>query len=411
MPLRASRSNLASAPFQRVMIFFPNALAGVQVSYTCASLADGLARHVQTRIYAHALIKGYRHPLAVPACRPLFTRWGYRYLRRWLRMQPRLEARFENDLRPGDLVWLWPGRIVPTAKRIRARGGRMVVEAINCHQATARRILDDAYRRLGWTPQHGLTDERIRDETTAYALADAVFSPHPCVTASLLENGVPASNIVSTSYGWDPRLMPEAPDRRDRGDAGTVLFVGTVCVRKGAHLLVQAWRDADLSGTLRLVGWVAEEFRGHEREYLSGRGVELVGPVHPRLVGKAMAEADIFAFPTLEESGPQVTYEAASQGLAILTTPMGAGAIVRDGIEGMILDPYDRDGWVNALRTLHKNPDLRRRLGEAARRRAAEFTWKRVAGRRYAQLCEFFDTTKPPLAEEETSSVSRTATG
>jgi glycosyltransferase involved in cell wall biosynthesis len=383
-------------PYARLMAFFPNALAGVQVSYTCASLAEPLAREVETRIYAHALIKGYRHPLAIPALPPAFTRWGYRYLKRWLPLQQRLEQRYLTEIGPEDLGWVWPGRIVPTLQRLSERGVRTVVETINCHQATARRILDDAYRRLGWAPQHGLTDDRIAAENEAYDLADAVFSPHPCATAALIEQGVPEQKIIPTSFGWAPHLMPTSgsPVAARQESSFTALFVGTLCVRKGAHLLVRAWRDAGVTGTLRMIGWMADDFRGREEEYLAAPGVQRVGPIPPDQVGDEMAAADVFAFPTLEESGPQVTYEAASQGMAILTTPMGAGAIIRDGIDGVVLDPYDHDAWVQALRRLHADPDWRRGLGKAAQARADEFTWERVASRRLDALDAHFGTTR-----------------
>jgi glycosyltransferase involved in cell wall biosynthesis len=102
----------------------------------------------------------------------------------------------------------------------------------------------------------------------------------------------------------------------------------------------------------------------------------------------AYRQADIFAFPSLEEGSPLVTYEAMAHGLPILTSPMGAGSIVRDGIDGMIVSPYEHDAWVEALRKLASSPDLRTRFGDAARQRAQEFTWERVADRRAKLMLE-----------------------
>ncbi len=73
-------------------------------------------------------------------------------------------------------------------------------------------------------------------------------------------------------------------------------------------------------------------------------------------------------------------------GKAILTTPMGAGEIIRDGIDGIVLDPYDWPKWVEALRRLACDQVLRQQLGHAAQIRAQEFTWRRVADRRLAHL-------------------------
>jgi glycosyltransferase involved in cell wall biosynthesis len=202
------------------------------------------------------------------------------------------------------------------------------------------------------------------------------------VAASMVENGGPEEKLVATSYGWSPaRFKAERKERR--GEKMTAIFVGTVCVRKGAHLLVEAWREAGVEGRLLLAGRIESPLKA---DRLQGPGVELLG--HTNRVPEWMAESDIFAFPTLEEGGPLVTYEAAAMGMAILTTPMGAGAIVRDGIEGIVLEPQDRAGWADAFRRLASDDGLRRRLGEAARVRAQEFTWDKVAENRLRALKE-----------------------
>jgi glycosyltransferase involved in cell wall biosynthesis len=93
--------------------------------------------------------------------------------------------------------------------------------------------------------------------------------------------------------------------------------------------------------------------------------------------------ADVFAFPTLEEGSPLVSYEAMGIGLPVVTTPMGAGNIIRHGQEGLVIDTRDQDGWVAELQRLAVDAARRRALGEAGRRRAADYTWDKVAGRRY----------------------------
>ena len=95
-------------------------------------------------------------------------------------------------------------------------------------------------------------------------------------------------------------------------------------------------------------------------------------------------EADLFAFPSLEEGSPLVTYEAMAHGLPILTSPMGAGGVVREGIDGLVVSPYEEDAWVEALRKLANSPDLRAKFGVSARKRAKEFTWEKVGQRRAA---------------------------
>jgi glycosyltransferase involved in cell wall biosynthesis len=103
-------------------------------------------------------------------------------------------------------------------------------------------------------------------------------------------------------------------------------------------------------------------------------------------VGAVYRAADLLALPSLHEGSPLVVYEAMACGLPIVTTPMGAGAIVRDGIEGFVLDPYDVRGWGERLRLLTSDVGLRLRMGRAARERVQDFTWQAVGARRRALL-------------------------
>ncbi len=72
----------------------------------------------------------------------------------------------------------------------------------------------------------------------------------------------------------------------------------------------------------------------------------------------------------------------------MLMSPMGAGGVVRDGIDGIVLPPYEEDAWVEALRKLADNPDLRKKYGESGRQWVQEFTWENVAARRAVSMLE-----------------------
>ena len=91
-------------------------------------------------------------------------------------------------------------------------------------------------------------------------------------------------------------------------------------------------------------------------------------------VGAVYDEADIFSFPSLEEGSGVVTYEAIAHRLSALTSPMGAGAIVRDGTDGLVAAPYDSDALVESLRKLAFSPELRSQMGDSVRQQAEKFT-------------------------------------
>lgn len=83
-----------------------------------------------------------------------------------------------------------------------------------------------------------------------------------------------------------------------------------------------------------------------------------------------------------------VTYEAMAHGLPVLVSPMGAGAIARDGIDGLVVVPSDVDAMIDKLRKLASDVELRSVLGEAARLQASQFTWEKAASRRSTEILE-----------------------
>ena len=104
-----------------------------------------------------------------------------------------------------------------------------------------------------------------------------------------------------------------------------------------------------------------------------------------RNVPAVFRSADVFAFPTLEEGSALVVYEAMASGLPGLYSPMGAGMVARHEQDGYVMDPYDEEAWVAALRRLAGDRELRQRLGKSAQERAQEFTWPKV-GRQRSEL-------------------------
>jgi len=105
-------------------------------------------------------------------------------------------------------------------------------------------------------------------------------------------------------------------------------------------------------------------------------------------IGSLYRSADFFVFPTFEEGGPQVTYEAAGCGLPVITTPMGAARLVESERSGLVVAAGEHDHLRQALLSMAGNAEQRRRWGAEARRRAAEFTYQRVGRQRGEQLAE-----------------------
>ncbi len=300
---------------------------------------------------------------------------------------------FLGALREGDLAYLWPNVPYQVFRAAKDKGALVAAEGINCHQAFAKTILEEEFSRLGLSPSSRITDEDIEDEKRKLALTDFLFAPSPMVAASFAGEGFPKERILQSSYGWEPSSLAGEGRALEPSRGLDVLFVGRIGVRKGAHFLFEAWEEAGIEGRLILAGRFFDDLGKKYAALLSRPDVVHLG--FTKDVGSVYRSGRVLAFPSLEEGSPLVTYEAMSQGLAMLVSPMAAGGVVRDGKEGLVLPPGDREAWVEALRDLAAHPEKREALGRAARERAREFTWDKVGARRREALLEAVRTLGP----------------
>jgi len=298
-------------------------------------------------------------------------------------LESALSFRFKRALANADprntIVYFWPLPPLSLVRYARERGFITVREMINTCTQTAKVILDDAYARLGLRPAHTITDDLVRREQTELSLHDYIFAPSPMVEQSLIQTGVDPGKILRSSYGWLPSRFPPSVTENSR-EGFRALFVGTICVRKGIPQLLAAWKKSGVSGELLLAGEVEASLRPLLAPYLENHGVRLAGFVSD--VGSLYNSADVFIFPSLEEGDPLVTYEAAGCGLPVITTLMGRANIINDGVNGLVVNPFDIDALAQAISVVAKSSEFRHRLGRQAAIDAKKFTYDRVGSER-----------------------------
>ncbi|HET7839983.1 MAG TPA: glycosyltransferase [Terriglobia bacterium] len=98
---------------------------------------------------------------------------------------------------------------------------------------------------------------------------------------------------------------------------------------------------------------------------------------------------DIAVVPSLYEPFPLVALEVIACGTAVIASKIGGlPEIVVDGESGLLVPAGDASALANAIVSLLTNENLRLRLAEGARRRAASFS----QARRSAELVELFQS-------------------
>lgn len=108
-----------------------------------------------------------------------------------------------------------------------------------------------------------------------------------------------------------------------------------------------------------------------------------------------LGQATMFVFPTQHPEGtPKVLIEAGASGVpSVVPRHPGCVAVVEDGVTGIVCKDDSATEWASAVERLASNPELSRRLGDAARERVAAvfslqtvidelFLWEPVGARR-----------------------------
>lgn len=223
-------------------------------------------------------------------------------------------------------------------------------------------------------------------------------------------------NGIDTTL-FSPRPRDDARRELGLGAGPLLLSVGRLERGKGVHhaIAALAMLPADQGARLIVVG------DGEERASLTQLAAELgvaervdfTGALPRETVATYLHAADVFVFPTMHpEAAPLVLPEAMGCGLPVVASRVGAipEVVNRDGENGMLVPPRDAGSLAAALRTLIDEPERRRAIGEAARRRVLdEFTLERMTERTlavYEIACDAFDigNTRTGLPRRQASS-------
>jgi glycosyltransferase involved in cell wall biosynthesis len=272
------------------------------------------------------------------------------------------------------LPWTELGQLEP-AKRIAAGRYRAVIcglggrVALPASYAAARRagvpfVLWASIWAHPRTPVHTLSYVPTR---WLYRHADAVVTYGRHVT----EHVGRAENVFEAPQSPDPLFF--TPQAKTTDDSFRALFVGRLEREKGVDVLLDAWHRAGIDGG-------ALTFAGDGP--LRSRVPNALGKVQPEELRALYAAADVVIVPsittaTFKEPWGLVVNEAMLQGTPVIASDaVGAvaGGLVRDGRNGLVFPAGDADALAARLSALAGNPELRARLGEAAREDAGKYT-------------------------------------
>ncbi|CCQ34763.1 12-diacylglycerol 3-glucosyltransferase protein [Halorhabdus tiamatea SARL4B] len=180
----------------------------------------------------------------------------------------------------------------------------------------------------------------------------------------------------------------------NRADTKEILSVGNLIARKGYRYVLRAMPEV-LSkipdAHFHLVG------TGPRREFLQELAVDLniesSFTIHEYLprdeFQKRFRSAQVFVHPSLSEGYSHIRLEAMASGCPVVGTDVrGAHEMIRDGVDGYVVERESMSALIEPLCKILSNPDQAKELGQNARERIEQrHDWNDIASQ-YISLYE-----------------------
>lgn len=196
-------------------------------------------------------------------------------------------------------------------------------------------------------------------------------NPYRFKTLKMIETGVDEMEMQSIT-------------RSDKSGM-QIVSVGRLIHWKGFDLAINAFAAASKENANMKLVIVGD---GPERERLQGvckkeavnDKIIFAGHVNHDVAMKYMSESSVFLFPSLKEGGAWVLFEAMLLGLPIICLDIAGSAEIVNCDCGIKIKPITPQQTINdladAILKLADNPDLRKKMGEAGRKRVEEvYIW------------------------------------
>ena len=237
-----------------------------------------------------------------------------------------------------------------------------------------------------------------RQQVEAELLADAdgiiAFSPHERDAMARLY-GADSGRIHLIPCGVDLRTFRPLDREESRQRLGlngdkVLLYVGRIESLKGVELLVHTVAQLDTCEPVRAL--VVGDDNGQDNELARIRRLaetlqvedafDFVGRVPQEELPVYYSAADVCVVPSFYESFGLAALEAMACGTPVVASRVGGiSTVVQHGRTGYLKSWRCPEAFANSLEMLISSKSLQHSMGQAARRRAEDLSWEKIAGR------------------------------
>lgn len=222
--------------------------------------------------------------------------------------------------------------------------------------------------------KYGRRVERLRSiQRWVSKQADKIIAPSDYFTQLVRGWGVEASRVVTIYNGI---ALPGEELMQKSSTTKTIISAGRLVPWKGMKGLIELMQSLP-DWRLRIAG------DGTERSTLETLVKKLnledritfLGQVPRSELLKECREADVFVLNTSFESFSFQVVEVMSLGTPVITTNIGSlPELITDGVEGILVDPEDKEAIISAIQSIKTSPEIWHNRTAQAKIKAQKFT-------------------------------------
>lgn len=204
---------------------------------------------------------------------------------------------------------------------------------------------------------------------------------------------IPKEKILTQSLApiYSTKKIVEKPrTERDEGKVN-ILFVGELTKIKGIDILLESFKIASSQSeslSLRIIG--GGPMRSYCKKFIGENdlNVELLGRLkHENVLGEIFL-SDIVVLPSRTEGYSRVKLEAFELERPLIATRVGGlPELLKDGENGILVEPCDAEGLAEAMLKLSKDAALRERMGKRGKQSLKDLpSWEEIS----RQIVDFY---------------------
>lgn len=247
-------------------------------------------------------------------------------------------------------------------------------------------------------------------EKRAFDHASWIFAVSAALKDHIISLGIPDGKIVVNPNGVNPTLFNPDIDGENVQNkyslAGKLVvgFCGSFLDSHGVDVILKAAlllsREENLRFLLIGAGPMKTSLEVWTHQNKLQKAVVFTGSIQQSEVPSYLAACDILLSPHTNFSdgtrlffSPIKLFEYMAMGKAIVASNLEQiGEVIRDGVNGLLVRPGDAKDLTEKILLLARDPDLRSRLGEQARRDVEQnYTWEQNARRMLDAILEKTD--------------------